>query len=58
MRGKRSVRSLPAMALSMIVSLGASMGVSADEADAKKVDLKNFEGTDELPEHFAIGEAQ
>jgi hypothetical protein len=26
--------------------------------DAKKVDLKNLEGTDELPEHFKIGEAQ
>jgi len=26
--------------------------------DAKKVDLKNLEGTDELPEHFQIGEAQ
>ena len=26
--------------------------------DAKKVDLKNLEGTDELPGHFAIGEAQ
>jgi hypothetical protein len=25
--------------------------------DAKKVDLKNLEGTDELPEHFQIGEA-
>jgi hypothetical protein len=27
-------------------------------ADAKKVDLKNLEGTDELPEHFQLGEAQ
>ena len=26
--------------------------------DAKKVDLKNLEGTDELPAHFKIGEAQ
>jgi hypothetical protein len=26
--------------------------------DAKKVDLKNLEGTDELPKHFQIGEAQ
>jgi hypothetical protein len=34
---KRSVRSLPAMALSMIVSLGISMGASADEADAKRL---------------------
>ena len=34
---KRSVRSLSAMALSMIVSLGTSMGVSADEADAKRL---------------------
>jgi hypothetical protein len=25
---------------------------------AKKVDLKNLEGADELPEHFQIGEAQ
>ena len=27
-------------------------------ADAKKVDLKNLEGTDELPEHFQLGETQ
>jgi hypothetical protein len=27
-------------------------------ADAKKVDLKNLEGTDELPGHFQLGEAQ
>ena len=27
-------------------------------ADAKKVDLKELEGTDELPQHFQIGEAQ
>jgi len=27
-------------------------------AEAKKVDLKNLEGTDELPEHFQLGEAQ
>ena len=27
-------------------------------ADAKKVDLKNLEGADELPEHFQLGEAQ
>jgi len=26
--------------------------------DARKVDLKNLEGTDELPEHFVIGEGQ
>jgi hypothetical protein len=26
--------------------------------DAKKVDLKNLEGTDELPEHFSIGESK
>jgi hypothetical protein len=26
--------------------------------DARKVDLKNLEGTDALPEHFVIGEAQ
>jgi hypothetical protein len=26
--------------------------------DAKKVDLKGLDGTDELPEHFQIGEAQ
>jgi hypothetical protein len=26
--------------------------------DAKKVDLKNLEGTDELPEHFLIGESK
>ena len=26
--------------------------------DARKVDLKNLEGTDELPEHFTLGEAQ
>lgn len=26
--------------------------------DARKVDLKNLEGTDELPEHFVIGEVQ
>ena len=26
--------------------------------DAKKVDLENLEGTDELPKHFKIGEAQ
>jgi hypothetical protein len=26
--------------------------------DAKKVDLKNLEGTEELPQHFKIGEAQ
>jgi len=26
--------------------------------DAKKVDLKNLEGSDELPENFSIGEAQ
>jgi len=27
-------------------------------ADGKKVDLKNLEGTDELPEHFQLGETQ
>jgi hypothetical protein len=27
-------------------------------ADAKQVDLKDLEGTDELPQHFQIGEAQ
>jgi hypothetical protein len=27
-------------------------------ADAKKVDLKDLEGTEELPDHFQIGEAQ
>jgi hypothetical protein len=27
-------------------------------ADAKQVDLKDLEGTDELPQHFEIGEAQ
>ena len=27
-------------------------------ADAKKVDMKDLEGADELPEHFQIGEAQ
>ncbi len=27
-------------------------------SDAKKVDLKNLEGTDELPDHFVIGEAR
>jgi len=27
-------------------------------AAAKKVDLKNLEGTDELPEHFQLGETQ
>ena len=37
MLAKRSVRSLSAMALSMVVSLGTSMGVSADEADAKRL---------------------
>jgi hypothetical protein len=26
--------------------------------DAKKVDLKDLQGADELPEHFQIGEAQ
>ncbi|WP_245232752.1 DUF2092 domain-containing protein [Thiorhodococcus minor] len=26
--------------------------------DAEKVDLKDLRGTDELPEHFQIGEAQ
>ncbi len=34
---KRSGRSLFAMALAMTVSLGTSMGVSADEADAKRL---------------------
>ena len=32
-----SVRSLSAVALSLIVGLGTSAGVSADEADAKKL---------------------
>jgi hypothetical protein len=27
-------------------------------SDAKKVDLKNLEGADELPEHFQIGDAK
>ena len=34
---KNSVRSMPAVALSLIVGLGASTGVSADEADAKRL---------------------
>lgn len=34
---KLSARSLPAMALSMIVSLAVSTGASADEADAKRL---------------------
>jgi hypothetical protein len=34
---KRSVRSLPTIALSMIVALAISTGVSADEADAKRL---------------------
>jgi hypothetical protein len=34
---KRSVRSVPALAMLMIVSLGTSMGASADEADAKRL---------------------
>ena len=37
MRAKRSVRSLSAMALVMVLSLGTSMGASADEADAKRL---------------------
>lgn len=36
-RAKRSVRSLSAMALAMVLSLGTSMGASADEADAKRL---------------------
>jgi len=32
-----SVRSMPAMALSLIIGLGTSVGVSADEADAKRL---------------------
>ncbi|MGB5178206.1 MAG: DUF2092 domain-containing protein [Gammaproteobacteria bacterium] len=34
---KNSVRSMPAMALSLIIGLGTSAGVSADEADAKRL---------------------
>jgi hypothetical protein len=34
---KNSVRSMPAMALSLIIGLGTSTGVSADEADAKRL---------------------
>jgi len=37
MLAQRSVRGLSAMALSMIVALGTSTGVSADEADAKRL---------------------
>ncbi len=37
LRVKRSVRSLSAMAFSTIVAFGAPMGVSADEADAKRL---------------------
>ena len=29
-----------------------------NSTDARKVDLKNLEGTDELPEHFVTGDAQ
>jgi hypothetical protein len=34
---KRAVRSLPALALSLMVMLGTSMSVSADEEDAKRL---------------------
>ena len=34
---KNSVRSMPVMALSLIIGLGTSVGVSADEADAKRI---------------------
>ena len=34
---KNSVRSMPVMALSLIIGLGTSAGVSADEADAKRL---------------------
>jgi hypothetical protein len=37
MRGTRSMRGLCTMALAMVVSLGTSMGASADEADAKRL---------------------
>ena len=37
MHAKRSMRSLSAAGLGHVVSLGMSMGVSADEADAKRL---------------------
>lgn len=38
--------------------IGATDFSFKNPTDAKKVDLKDLEGTDELPKHFKIGEAQ